>query len=437
MSENGGRTDRGDARVQAAAPAPTRRVATGFTSPTQNVSEQSPCTPQRDRHVQLTMSPERSGRESGMPWQTTSLTDVQMDFGSRDSSACSDTGAASALRVGSGVQIVRRHPRREQARHVSQHIGCAPPVRLSASISAGVRTSRTRRARARHRARSRAGHAARRGTAAGSWAPGAAPMERMRGQQESAPGRAARTARDSSGAPHRCRTSRGAPPSLPWHLHANATPDGRSAPKRSGCPARLSGNDGAAWYELSRATGSPCCSSRSSPQHARDHLVAGRVHVSRARRAEGVTKRTLRRCPTCPRSRALRDRRRHLRCERNKLGDASRAHAGEGRDGRPGRPVRRRLPVRERSLHIASVRKYPPTLAATGRPPRSRSRAHRSLPAGQGTAPRRSRTPPRNQHLTFEIATEIGCRATRASPSRTPSLNEAGTPRPYDDRGAL
>ena len=29
----------------------------------------------------LTMSPSSSGRSSGMPWQITSLTEVQIDFG--------------------------------------------------------------------------------------------------------------------------------------------------------------------------------------------------------------------------------------------------------------------------------------------------------------------------------------------------------------------
>ena len=51
-------------------------------SPTQNVALVSPCTPSTNTVTStLTMSPSRSARSSGMPWQMTSLTDVHTDFG--------------------------------------------------------------------------------------------------------------------------------------------------------------------------------------------------------------------------------------------------------------------------------------------------------------------------------------------------------------------
>ena len=50
--------------------------------PTKNVAFVSPCTPSRKSVTSmLTMSPSRSARSSGMPWQMTSFTDVQTDFG--------------------------------------------------------------------------------------------------------------------------------------------------------------------------------------------------------------------------------------------------------------------------------------------------------------------------------------------------------------------
>jgi len=59
----------------------TSRRATGFTSPTHTVAEQSPCIPSAKTVMsRLTVSPLASGRESGMPWQITSFTEVQIDF---------------------------------------------------------------------------------------------------------------------------------------------------------------------------------------------------------------------------------------------------------------------------------------------------------------------------------------------------------------------
>jgi hypothetical protein len=60
----------------------TSRRAIGFTRPTQTVLEQSPwAPPAKTVTSRLTVSPERSRRPSGMPWQMTSLTEVQIDFG--------------------------------------------------------------------------------------------------------------------------------------------------------------------------------------------------------------------------------------------------------------------------------------------------------------------------------------------------------------------
>ena len=50
-------------------------------SPTANVALVSPCTPPRKIVTStFTISPSRSARSSGMPWQITSLTDVHTDF---------------------------------------------------------------------------------------------------------------------------------------------------------------------------------------------------------------------------------------------------------------------------------------------------------------------------------------------------------------------
>ena len=55
---------------------------TGSTSPTKNVALVSPWTPStNDVTSMLRMSPSCSTRESGMPWQMTSLADVQTLFG--------------------------------------------------------------------------------------------------------------------------------------------------------------------------------------------------------------------------------------------------------------------------------------------------------------------------------------------------------------------
>ena len=54
----------------------------GSTSPTKKVAFVSPCTPPiQPVTSMLQMSPSRSGRESGMPWQMTSLIEVQQAFG--------------------------------------------------------------------------------------------------------------------------------------------------------------------------------------------------------------------------------------------------------------------------------------------------------------------------------------------------------------------
>jgi hypothetical protein len=54
----------------------------GSTSPTKNVALVSPWTPPMNPVTSmLQMSPSCSARESGMPWQMTSLTDVHDAFG--------------------------------------------------------------------------------------------------------------------------------------------------------------------------------------------------------------------------------------------------------------------------------------------------------------------------------------------------------------------
>ena len=46
------------------------------------MAEQSPWTPSRYTVTSIfSVSPAASGRESGMPWQITSFTDVQIDLG--------------------------------------------------------------------------------------------------------------------------------------------------------------------------------------------------------------------------------------------------------------------------------------------------------------------------------------------------------------------
>ena len=60
----------------------TSRRASSDTSPTQNVWLVSPCTPLRYAVTStLRMSPSSITVESGMPWQITSLSEVQHDFG--------------------------------------------------------------------------------------------------------------------------------------------------------------------------------------------------------------------------------------------------------------------------------------------------------------------------------------------------------------------
>ena len=60
----------------------TSRRLSASASPAQNMAEVSPCTPSRYTVTSMfTMSPATSGRLSGMPWQMTSFTEVQTDFG--------------------------------------------------------------------------------------------------------------------------------------------------------------------------------------------------------------------------------------------------------------------------------------------------------------------------------------------------------------------
>ncbi len=60
----------------------TRRRDISSTLPTKNVAFVSPWTPSLNRVTSmLMMSPSTSGRSSGMPWQMTSLTEVQTDLG--------------------------------------------------------------------------------------------------------------------------------------------------------------------------------------------------------------------------------------------------------------------------------------------------------------------------------------------------------------------
>ena len=59
------------------------RGATASAPPTSHIRELSPCQPAGVMTVtsMLTMSPARSGRASGMPWQTTWLTEMQVAAG--------------------------------------------------------------------------------------------------------------------------------------------------------------------------------------------------------------------------------------------------------------------------------------------------------------------------------------------------------------------
>ena len=60
----------------------TSRRECSSTSPTINVADVSPWTPSRYTVTSmLMMSPEASRRESGIPWQITSFTDVHTDLG--------------------------------------------------------------------------------------------------------------------------------------------------------------------------------------------------------------------------------------------------------------------------------------------------------------------------------------------------------------------
>ena len=60
----------------------TSSRASSVTLPTQNVASVSPCTPSRYAVTStLMMSPSSITVESGMPWQITSLSEVQQDFG--------------------------------------------------------------------------------------------------------------------------------------------------------------------------------------------------------------------------------------------------------------------------------------------------------------------------------------------------------------------
>ena len=58
------------------------RIDSGSAVPTAHVALVSPWTPSRNKVTsRLTMSPSRRTRLSGIPWQMTSLTEVQIDFG--------------------------------------------------------------------------------------------------------------------------------------------------------------------------------------------------------------------------------------------------------------------------------------------------------------------------------------------------------------------
>ena len=70
------------ARRSASSVRSTSSRSSSATSPTRNVASVSPWTPPMYAVMStLTMSPSRSSVLSGMPWQTTSLTDVHSDLG--------------------------------------------------------------------------------------------------------------------------------------------------------------------------------------------------------------------------------------------------------------------------------------------------------------------------------------------------------------------
>ena len=76
-----GRTARMPRSIASRVRSPSSRTS-GRGSPAKNVAQVSPCTPSDEGgDVDLDESPSASGRESGMPWQITSLTDVHSDFG--------------------------------------------------------------------------------------------------------------------------------------------------------------------------------------------------------------------------------------------------------------------------------------------------------------------------------------------------------------------
>ena len=59
-----------------------RPAIAAFGGPTENVADVSPCMPPTNAVTSmLTMSPAHSGRLSGIPWQMTPFTEVQIDFG--------------------------------------------------------------------------------------------------------------------------------------------------------------------------------------------------------------------------------------------------------------------------------------------------------------------------------------------------------------------
>jgi hypothetical protein len=98
------------------------------TSPTRNVAEVSPCTPSMKAVTStLTMSPSRRRRESGIPWQTISLTEVHSDLGiaavveGRRVRTGRDHGV-----VADAVELVGGHPGSHVASDLDQRLGGHP-----------------------------------------------------------------------------------------------------------------------------------------------------------------------------------------------------------------------------------------------------------------------------------------------------------------------
>ena len=106
-----------------------RRLDASSMAPTANVALVSPWTPSRKIVTsRLTMSPSRSGRSSGMPWQMTSFTEVHNDFGI--AAVVEGARVAAVVDVGlmdHGIDGVGGHPRRHGAAAQLEDLGgCGP-----------------------------------------------------------------------------------------------------------------------------------------------------------------------------------------------------------------------------------------------------------------------------------------------------------------------